>query len=359
MGELDGGQGEPGLAASATVHTVTGPVPIAELGYVQMHEHLLSDIRGYLDNAPDAVDQPVELANYFRSRVDRDNRDDFLLDDPELAAAELELFAARGGRTIVDVTPVGAGRDPVGLRRIAEHSGVHVLMGTGFYVAPTHPPQVRGATRDSIAESMTAELVEGVDGTGIRAAVIGEIGLSWPAHRDEVKVLEAAAMAQAATGAPLMIHPGRHQDAPLHHLDVVRAAGGEPGRVVMCHIDRTLFDVESMAALAAAGCVLEFDLFGTESSYYPQDWSVDLPNDGTRVRYLAELVGLGFASQLLIAEDVCRKTQLIRYGGEGYAHILDRVLGLMGRRGITAADIEQITRHTPARLLDRTAAARL
>jgi predicted metal-dependent phosphotriesterase family hydrolase len=61
VGESAGEQGVPGPAAPATVHTVTGPVPVTELGHVQMHEHLLSDIRGYLDNVPGAVDQPVEL----------------------------------------------------------------------------------------------------------------------------------------------------------------------------------------------------------------------------------------------------------------------------------------------------------
>jgi phosphotriesterase-related protein len=120
---------------------------------------------------------------------------------------------------------------------------------------------------------------------------------------------------------------------------------------VMSHIDRTLFDRDSMLALADTGCVLEFDLFGTESSYYPQDPTVDLPNDGIRVGHIRALIAAGHVDRLLISEDVCRKTQLVRYGGEGYAHILRRVLPLMLARGIDGADIRRITRTNAARLL--------
>ena len=333
------------------VTTVLGPVAAQKLGHVQPHEHLLSDIRRYLLEAGPILDAPITLDNYFESRVDRNNAMDFVLDDVDTAVAELALFAEAGGGTVVDVTPAGAGRDPLALRAIAERTGVHVVMGSGYYIAAFHPPEVATLSEAEITEQIVTDLCVGVDATGVRAGVIGEIGMSWPPHPDEEKVLRAAAAAQRDTDAALFVHPGRHAEAPAHHLRLLRDSGANLERTVMCHIDRTLFDLDAMLAVADTGCVLEFDLFGTESSYYPQDPSVDLPNDGMRVGYLTALIAAGHGDHLVISEDVCRKTQLVRHGGEGYAHILRRVLPLMGARGVSPDDIHRITRTTPARLL--------
>src|SRR5439155_21740613 len=50
---------------------------------------------------------------------------------------------------------------------------------------------------------------------GVRAGLIGEIGTTWPWTENEKKVVRAAVEAQRQTGAPLMIHPGRDQTAPM------------------------------------------------------------------------------------------------------------------------------------------------
>lgn len=61
---------------------------------------------------------------------------------------------------------IGLGRQPEGLREIAEATGVHVVMGAGYHVAPTHPPLVREATIADLAENIAKDVIEGVDGTG-------------------------------------------------------------------------------------------------------------------------------------------------------------------------------------------------
>lgn len=331
-----------------TAMTVRGPVPADALGAVLMHEHLICDLLG-----PDrpSTSPPIELDNYYEARVDRSRAVDKVLDEPEVAIRELREFGVAGGGTLVDVTSEGLGRDPHALRRISEAADVHVVMGSGFYVQRLHPEIVCRSDVATLQRRIEDDLTVGVEGSGIRAGVIGEIGMSWPPHEDEIKVLTAAARASRETGAALMVHPGRHSQAPAHHLDLVARAGGTAGRTVMCHVDRTLFDVATMISLAERGCVLEFDLFGTESSYYPLDPSVDLPNDAGRVRYVKALIDAGFEEQITISEDVCRKTQLRTYGGEGYDHILRRVVPLMLRRGIDESTISTIMWTTPRRLL--------
>jgi phosphotriesterase-related protein len=331
--------------------TVRGPVPAGDLGHVQLHEHLLCDLSLYVEASRREDGEDITLANYTASRLERDNPHDMRLDSVPTAIEELAHYRQAGGATLVDATPRGLGRRPADLRRISEASGVHVVMGTGWYAAPFHSPRVAHADDTELVDSIITDLTDGDPETGVRAGIIGEIGMSWPPHPDEVRVLRAAARASAQTGASILVHPGRHRTAPLAHVQQLLDDGAAPEAIVMSHIDRTLFSIEEMRTLADTGCVLEFDLFGTESSYYPPDLSLDLPNDAQRVRYIAELIDHGYRDQIAIAEDVCRKTQLRTHGGEGYDHVLRRVIPLMLRRGLSRDDVKTITRDTPTRLL--------
>ena len=124
-----------------------------------------------------------------------------------------------------------------------------------------HPPELEPAAEESIADRIARDLLEGVDGSGVRSGIIGEIGLGHPIKPAEEKVLRAAAAAQRETGAAILIHPPRDPDGPREALRIVTEAGGDLERAIVCHIDRTLFDLAPMRELATSGCYLEFDLF--------------------------------------------------------------------------------------------------
>lgn len=297
----------------------------------------------------------ITLGNYYRVRREHPPFN-VRLDDVDVAVAELAHYSTAGGTTIVELSSIGLGRDPVALREISRRSGVHIIMGCGFYWSDYHPTWLSERTVDELARQMITDLVEGVDGTGIRAGVIGEVGLSWPIHPDEERVLRAAVRAQRATGAGLVIHPGHHRTAPLRIMDIVRDECGDPSRTVIGHLDRTLFALDDMLELAETGCYLEFDLFGQEMSHYPfagLETPVDMPSDATRVDYLADLTEHGHLERLIISQDVFNKTSLRRYGGEGYGHILEHILPLMARKGFTEEQIRTITTANPHRVLAR------
>lgn len=79
-----------------------------------------------------------------------------------------------------------------------------------------------------IADFMVEEIVGGgIGGSGMQCGLIGEIGCSWPLTKTEKKSLEAAALAQKETGAPLLIHPGVNPKAPFEILDILEASGRE------------------------------------------------------------------------------------------------------------------------------------
>lgn len=341
-----------GLASQTIVRTVLGDVHPSVLGHTQPHEHLLIDLsrpkptrstvtQRALDNAP------IALQNYSWVRRHHTS-EDLRLSSVDVAVEELARYTSAGGGTLVDATSVGLGRDPEGLATIARRSGVHIVMGSGFYYRDYHPADIATRGADELTAEIVTDIRTGVGHTAIRAGIIGEIGLSHPLQPSEAKVLRAACAAQRQTGAVLMIHPGRDPSSPAQALKIVASEGVHPSRVIMSHVERTVFSVEEMRRIADSGCYVEFDLFGQESSYYSLA-PIDMPNDATRVDYIVDLIAHGHAAQVLISQDICHKTNLTHYGGEGFTHILDNVLPLMRRKGIDPAHIAAITVENPAR----------
>ena len=297
------------------------------------------------------ADEPIALGNLGWVRYNWfSNHDNLLLQDEETAIAETLLYKRAGGGTIVDATTIGIGRNPLALTRVARATGLNVVMGAGYYVDLAHPPGMDGLTEPDLHRQIVDEIVTGVDDTGVKAGMIGEIGCTWPLTDNERKVLTAAAGAQRETGAAILIHPGRHERAPAEILEVLSEAGAEIGRTVMGHLDRTLFDFDGLARLAESGCYMEYDLFGNESSFYPLA-DIDMPSDAQRMDAIKRLADEGYTERLVISHDICTKHRLVAYGGHGYAHILEGIAPRLKKRGLSDEDIHSILVANPARIL--------
>ena len=109
---------------SGKVMTVTGPVPVDQLGMTLMHEHILNDCRCWW-HAPKTRERQYLAESFVCIEILGELRQDpfvnkhnITLDDEPLAIAELKAFAAEGGRTVVEPTCQGIGRDP---RALAPH----------------------------------------------------------------------------------------------------------------------------------------------------------------------------------------------------------------------------------------------
>jgi phosphotriesterase-related protein len=339
------------------VQTVLGPVPAEELGKTLMHEHLLVNVAPQDGRSPGLTteerlhwDEPLTMENLHHVRRHPDlYRSNLVLDSEREAVHELVPYSEAGGGCIVDVTSVNIGRDPGGLQAISRAAGVHVVMGCGYYVAGSHPPDMGSRSEDAIADEMVDDLTKGRD--GVVAGIIGEIGLSWPVHENEAKVLRAAVKAQLRTGASISIHPGRHPSGPIDAANRVIRAGGDASKTVICHLDGRLSELREFDAIAATGCYLEIDLFGIEMSYFPGNPDFDMPNDATRVAQVKHLIQQGFGSRILVSSDMAMRFHRRRFGGWGYAHILAHVMPLMLERGIEAAQVDDILVANPARVL--------
>jgi len=338
--------------------TVLGAVRPEELGITLPHEHLRIDlavwfVEGEEPSVKQLADQPVSIENLGQLLYHQYNcRDNLVLQDEALAVEETMLFKQLGGRTIVDVTTTGLGGDPRVLKRIAEATGLNIIAGSGYYVLKGEDAKTFDAkSEDEIVEEMVSEILFGFGTTGIRAGIIGEIGCSSPLQEREKKSLRAAARVQQRTGAAITIHPGRHESSPMEIMKILAAAGADPTRVIMGHIDRTGYLPATVSELAKTGCYLEYDLFGS-NPFYPLHFGVfKRPCDRERIEQIKEHIDDGYLSRILLSQDVCLKTKLVRYGGVGYGHILCNILPQMRARGITDSHIHTMMVENPRRLL--------
>jgi phosphotriesterase-related protein len=337
------------------VQTVLGAMAPDAMGVTLPHEHLLIDFKVMFAEPAAASDkgrawEPVSLHNlgWVRQHFNA-NLDNLRLTDEQVAIDEIRLFQRAGGSTVIDPTPTTLARDPLALARIARATGLNVVMGSGYYVAASRPPDMDRRSEDRLAREMIADVTSGAGDTGVRAGLLGEIGTTYPWTDNERKVLRAAVIAQRETGAPLMVHPGRHPDMPMELAEFIRKEGGDLRRTIMCHIDRTIADVQAVIDLAQTGMWLEYDLFGLENSYYPYNPSFDMPNDGGRMAHVLALVQAGLGDRLLLSHDIAYKTSLVKYGGYGYHHLLVNVVPRLRRKGVDDAGLRQLLVDNPRR----------
>jgi phosphotriesterase-related protein len=305
------------------VTTVLGPIAPEALGVTQPHEHLLVDLFG--------------MAGSY----------DTILDDVPLAIAELSAFHAAGGRAIVDTTTIGIGRDPRGLAEISRATGVQIVTAAGWYRERVYTQFVWEHTADRLAEVMVRELNEGIDDTGIRAGVIGELGTErWPITPAQERVFRAAARAQAATGVAITTHTSHYGELGEAQLDLLMDEGVPADRVVIGHQgDRRHLRLER--PLLARGATVQIDHIGF-AEYQP---------DEQRADHVAQLIADGFASQVLISSDVCMRSHLHLFGGTGYDHLLRTFVPMLLARGATEEEVARLMIENPRRIFARPAPA--
>ncbi|YCK40963.1 phosphotriesterase [Actinomadura sp. ATCC 39365] len=334
----------------ATVVAVTGEVPAASLGAVLPHEHLLSDFA-----PPD--DTPESWARTGRTRptaagalwlyrapltmdllgevgMGAVNRDDLLLGDAGLAAAELAAFREAGGGTVVDLTTDALGRDPAGLRRLAEETGVTVVMGCGRAAA---------GPAEELTEELVRDLTEGVD--GVRAGIIGELAALDPGVPAERALLVAAARAAAATGAAVSL--ARNEDAAVQQrvLDLLAEEGADLARVAVGHCDALSPRPDDLEPLLERGVFVQFDRLGRLPT------ALSVSDDQDVAAAVLELARRGHAGRLLLSQGVRAKSQLLAYGGGGYAFVLRQFVPYLRMLGADDQLIETVTVRNPRRLL--------
>jgi phosphotriesterase-related protein len=344
--------GAPGGAPGDVVRTVLGDVAAADLGVTLVHEHLHIDAshlvsrHGYVAGGEAGPFDPATAAECRWNPAA--HPDNYRMTDAEAVREDLADYRSLGGRAIVDATPRDLGRSPRALRGLAEESGLHVVMGTGYYLEATHRAWLPAGDEEAATYAgIVAEHDAGTD--GVRPGIIGEIGTSDPPTCSELAVLRGAARAAAATGLPLTVHlhPWGHNGPRV--VEAVLDTGLAPGRVLLNHVSTAAGAAGYLRELLDAGVLLGFDLFGFDHSLlglgrYP-------PGDDVVADAVVSLLSDGYLDQVLLSQDVGVRTRLRRYGGWGYGHLLRHVVPLLIARGLRDTDIIGLLTRNPGRYL--------
>jgi len=307
-------------ATPGQVQTVLGAVAPGELGFTLPHEHTKCSL-WWIENRWD----------YWE-----------LIGDEPRMNEELAAYKALGGGTVVDVTPIGIGRDLERLARISEATGLHIVAGAGWYRQAYYPAEARIDRRsvDDLADEIVQEFIDGP----FRPGIIGEIGTDKPwVTAQEERVFRAAARAALRTGASVTTHAVQ-SDVGLAQLSILEDEGLDPARIVIGHCDSHP-QLKHWREIVRRGAYVEADFLGM--SFTP----LERAGEPKVVELISTLLNEGFEKQILLSQDVCHDSQLTSYGGNGYTYLQKTFLPRLAAAGVNAATIKTITVENPARLL--------
>ncbi|MGL5041513.1 MAG: phosphotriesterase family protein [Culicoidibacterales bacterium] len=283
-------------------------------GITLMHEHTRIDLSGLKQN------------------------DDCNLDCFEQTIQEYKELYAQGVRNIIDVTNLGMGGDAKYVERVAQESKMNIIQATGFYQHKFLPEIVFTQPVETLAQIMIDAIEKGIEGTNIKANIIGEIGTSKnEMTAQEEKVFLAAMIASRQTGKPITTHTtlgtyGREQ------VKFFQKHGFPLNMVMIGHVDLT-GDTQYVLDILAEGVYVEFDTVG-KNDYMP---------DQTRLEMLRAIQDAGLTDQVCLSLDITRKSHLKYLGGLGYTYLLDTFIPFIKQNGITEIFIEKMLIHNPQR----------
>ncbi|MQA87971.1 MAG: aryldialkylphosphatase [Streptosporangiales bacterium] len=311
-----------------SAHTVLGPVPGDDLGAVDAHEHLF-------------LRSPALPGDEF--------------EDLERMTAEAAAVRASGIDTVVDLTPVGLGRDPRKLAELCRRTGLRVILATGYH-REAHYPAGHWARRlgaDELLDVVLTDLTQGVDErdwqgprpvlSEVRAGIV-KLGASYQVITDaERRWFAAGAEAAQRTGVPVAVHC-EIGTAAHEVLDLLGELGVPARRVILAHMDRNP-DVELHGQLAERGATLVYDTVG-RVKYRPESVLVNL---------IGRIVDAGHIDRLMLGTDVGRRSMIRAYGGGPGMDVLGREFLPRLTRRIGEERVAHIMRTNPARTLVREA----
>jgi phosphotriesterase-related protein len=296
----------------AVVVTVLGPIAPEKLGVTDAHDHLF-------------LRSPALPGQEF--------------DDAGLAMDEVGHGKKSGLQAIVEVTPIGCGRRPAGMREVAEKTGLHIVAATGYHRDAHYPENhwVREATVELLAERIVADLDDGMhpddwlSAAPLDAARAGVIkaGASYQhISRLEQRRLVAAAVGHRQTGAAILVHT---EIGTCAHaiIDLLTREGVKPESIILAHLDRNP-DFELHSEVAARGVMLEYDTPG-RIKYRPDSELIDL---------MEAMTNAGQIDHLLLGLDLGMRDYFRAYGGgPGLGYLMDVFVPRLRKRvGEAAVD---------------------
>lgn len=257
----------------ATVETVEGPVDVDELGVTLIHEHFRATDEGMRAQWPHLYDEAHEW---------------------ERAIEDAEAVRSHGVTTIVEPSALFLQRDAAFSKRVADASGLNIVLATGVYTYDHLPQALLNRSEDQIAELFVHDIERAIQGTEVKAAFIKCAADAAGVTPNVEKVHRAAARASLATGRPIMAHSHPKTETGLDQMRIFTDEGVDPAQVQLAHTGDT-DDLDHIERLLDTGCWIGMDRYGLD---------IYLPTENRNATVLA-LLERGYADRVFLAQDFC------------------------------------------------------
>jgi phosphotriesterase-related protein len=312
-----------------SVETVTGPIPVEQIGKTLIHEHFVFGYPGYQGD--------VTLGAF--------NEEEAL----EAAVGAARQMMSYGIQTVVDPTPNECGRNPLFLKKISEATGLQIICATGYYYEGEGAPpyfklrQSLGTADEEIYEMFMKEITVGIGGTGIKPGII-KLGSS----KDEITEYEkmffrAAAKVQKETGIVILTHTQEGTMGP-EQAQLLIELGADPSKIIIGHMCGNT-EPSYHKKVMDQGVRIGFDRFGVQLL-------VGAPFDHEREATLLALLDEGYEDQILLSHDSITvwlgrppvmNEQVTEIMGNWHpSHIFENIIPALRKNGITEGQIDKM-----------------
>jgi phosphotriesterase-related protein len=306
---------------STEIPTVRGPISPDDLGVTLLHEHVF-------------IANPEGIANHNHTWGER-----WWDEEERVAAAIRDLQELRdvGVRTIADPTAFGLGRDVHRLARVNAEVDINIIVCSGIYAFIEVPAYLKYRPAEDLADIFRRDIETGIDDTGIRAAFLKCAVESYGVIGDIPLILDAIALAQKATGVPVMVHTNAEAQTGTLALRELTDRGVDPTRIVIAHAGDSN-DMDYLREIADTGATLGFDRF-------------NIPNfnpDERRIETLLKLLDEGYIDRIHLSHDAATFNDFMQHNPPfaeerpSYTHIHREVLPKLLERGVTQEQIDEM-----------------
>ena len=310
-----------------TLNTVLGPLEATDLGFTLSHEHVGTNAAGLRHTYPEFIDRAGII---------------------EQSTAALKEAYAEGLRTIVDVSTFDLGRDIAMIAEVARQSGVNIVVATGNHLAVPRP--FGDVSPDVIAPMYVREIEEGIEDSGVKAAVIKVASDRGGITSPQEVVLRAAARAHLQTGAPISTHTWSPDRVGEQQVAILEEEGADLTRVYIGHSNDDT-DLDYLLGLLEKGVWLGLDR-------YPGGRVTGTPDWEQRTEVAKKLMDAGYTERIMLSHDYSVpkarngaevQEERRRANPDGYNFISRHVLPRLMELGASEQDIHQITVENPRR----------
>src|SRR5262245_44175323 len=313
-----------------TVETTGGPVDADALGLTLIHEHFRAADEGMRFQFPHLYDEQAEW---------------------DAAMSDANAIQGHGVRTVVEPSAMFLTRDATFSKRVADESGLQIVLATGVYTYDHLPQPLLNRTEDQIAEIFVHEIENGIQGTGIKPAFI-KCAADEPGVTPNVeKVHRAAARASKQTGKPIMAHSRPASGTGLEQMRVFTEEGVDPAKVQIAHTGDT-DDLDYIGRLLDTGCWIGMDRYGLD---------LFLPLEQRNATVLT-LLEQGHADRMFLSQDYCSSLDWFPIEVQEYLRanevpqwsmtlLFDSVIPELKERGMTQGQLDQMMVENPKRWL--------